>query len=241
MSDEQERQDKRQEAMEWVGKAYQLHMKGEVAKAIGFYTKSIEICPTAEAYTFRGWARSFEKDYAAAIEDCHRAIDLDPEFGNPYNDIGAYYVEQGEPDEAIPWLRMALKAERYESYCYPHMNLGRVYELKRDWIRAKEEYKLALNENKDYKPAAEGLARGPVLLRPICVGQALRQKRSQQARPVPDTPAFIIPGHHNPLQRILHALSDRRLSFGKEPWILVQGRGQQERTKEIARRQPRHG
>ena len=54
MSDEQERQDKRQEAMEWVGKAYQLHMKGEVAKAIGFYTKSIEICPTAEAYTFRG-------------------------------------------------------------------------------------------------------------------------------------------------------------------------------------------
>ena len=126
MSDEQEKQDKRQEAMEWVGKAYQLHMKNEVEKAISLYTKSIEICPTAEAYTFRGWARSFEKDYAAAIEDCHRAIDLDPEFGNPYNDIGAYYVEQGEPDEAIPWLRMALKAKRYESYCFPQFNLGRV-------------------------------------------------------------------------------------------------------------------
>src|SRR5512133_2688254 len=108
MSDEQERQDKRQEAMEWVGKAYQLHMKGEVAKAIGLYTKSIEICPTAEAYTFRGWARSFEKDYASAIEDCHRAIDLDPEFGNPYNDIGAYYVEQGELDKALEHFRKSL-------------------------------------------------------------------------------------------------------------------------------------
>jgi hypothetical protein len=39
------------------------------------------------------------------------------------------------------------------------MNLGRVYELKRDWIRAKEEYAKALAENKEYKPAAEGIGR----------------------------------------------------------------------------------
>ena len=34
MSDAQDRQDKRQEAMEWVGKAYQLHMKGEIDQAL---------------------------------------------------------------------------------------------------------------------------------------------------------------------------------------------------------------
>ena len=159
MSDEQEKQDKRQEAMEWVGKAYQLHMKNEVEKAISLYTKSIEICPTAEAYTFRGWARSFEKDYAAAIEDCHRAIDLDPEFGNPYNDIGAYYVEQGEPDEAIPWLRMALKAKRYESYCFPNYNLGRVYELQGKLESALQHYRLALDESPGYAAAAKAIDR----------------------------------------------------------------------------------
>jgi len=159
MSDEQDRQDKRQEAMEWVGKAYQLHMKGEVDKAIALYTKSIEIHPTAEAYTFRGWARSFEKDYASAIEDCHRAIDLDPEFGNPYNDIGAYYVEQGEPDEAIPWLRMALKAKRYESYCFPNYNLGRVYELQGKLESALQHYRLALDESPGYAAAAKAIDR----------------------------------------------------------------------------------
>jgi tetratricopeptide (TPR) repeat protein len=159
MSDEQEKQDKRQEAMEWVGKAYQLQMKGELQKAIGLYTKSIEICPTAEAYTFRGWTRSFEKDYAAAIEDCHHAIDLDPEFGNPYNDIGAYYVEQDEPDEAIPWLRMALKAKRYESYCYPQFNLGRVYEAKGQLDKALEHYRQALEENPKYVLAAKAVDR----------------------------------------------------------------------------------
>ena len=159
MSDEQEKQDKRQEAMEWVGKAYQLHMKNEVDKAIGLYTKSIEICPTAEAYTFRGWARSSELDYASAIEDCHHAIDLDPEFGNPYNDIGAYYVEQGEPDEAIPWLRMALKAKRYESYCFPQFNLGRVYEAKGQLDKALEHFRHALEENPRYALAAKAVER----------------------------------------------------------------------------------
>jgi len=154
MSDSQESQSKRQEAMEWVGKAYQLHMKNEVEKAIALYTKSIDICPTAEAYTFRGWARSFEKDYASAIEDCHRAIDLDPEFGNPYNDIGAYYV-----DEAIPWLRMALKAKRYESYCFPHFNLGRVYEAKDQLDKALEHFRHALEENPRYALAAKAVER----------------------------------------------------------------------------------
>ncbi len=159
MSDELERQDKRQEAKEWVSKAYELQMKGEIPRAIALYTRSLEIFPTPEAYTFRGWARSFEKDYDAAIEDCHRAIDLDPEYGNPYNDIGAYYLEQGEPDEALPWLRMALKAQRYESYCFPHFNLGRVFETKGRLELALEHYRKALEENPRYTLAAKAVER----------------------------------------------------------------------------------
>src|SRR5512133_598520 len=159
MSDEEEGEGRDREGVEWGGRAYQRDMRGEVDKAIGLYTKSIEICPTAEAYTFRGWARSFEKDYASAIEDCHRAIDLDPEFGNPYNDIGAYYVEQGDPDEAIPWLRMALKAKRYESYCFPHFNLGRVYEAKGQLDKALEHFRHALDENPRYALAAKAVER----------------------------------------------------------------------------------
>ena len=154
-----EDQDRRQEAMEWVGKAYQLHMKGDVDRAIALYTKSIDIYPTAEAYTFRGWARSFEKNFEEAIADCHRAIDLDPEFGNPYNDIGAYYIEQGELDDAIPWLKMALKAKRYESYCFPHFNLGRVYELRSQLDRALEHFRSALSENPRYTLAAKAVER----------------------------------------------------------------------------------
>ena len=134
-------------------------MKRELDEAVGLYKKSIEAYPTAEAYTFLGWTYSWMGRVDDAIAECHKAIAVDPTFGNPYNDIGSYLMMKGEIDEAIPWLERALQASRYESYCYPHMNLGRVYESKRDWLRAKEEYRKALDENKDYKPAAQAIAR----------------------------------------------------------------------------------
>ncbi len=145
--------------MELVGKAYQHHMKGELDKALELYNRSLEVFPTAEAYTFRGWAKSLRQDYDGAIADCHLAIDLDPEFGNPYNDIGAYFVELGQPEDAIPWLRMALKAQRYESYCFPHYNLGRVYEGLEKLEQALECYRKALDENAGYVPAVRAIER----------------------------------------------------------------------------------
>lgn len=151
--------EKRQEAMELVGKAYQHQMRGELDKALALYEQSLAVLPTPEAYTFRGWARSYTKDFEGAIEDCHRAIDLDPEFGNPYNDIGAYHLELGEPDDAIPWLRMALKAQRYESYCFPHFNLGRIFEAKGRLEEALNHYRSALAENPGYAPAVRAVER----------------------------------------------------------------------------------
>jgi Tfp pilus assembly protein PilF len=54
-----------------------------------------------------------------AIAECHRAIEIDPSFGNPYNDIGAYLIAKGELDEAVPWLEKAKTAPRYDPRHYP--------------------------------------------------------------------------------------------------------------------------
>jgi|SRR3989338_1068578 len=91
-------------------KAYELQMAGELEDAIDQYKRSIEIFPTAEAHTFLGWTYSFQGHYDEAISECKKAIKVDPDFGNPYNDIGAYLIERGALDEAIPWLRKAMTA-----------------------------------------------------------------------------------------------------------------------------------
>ena len=72
--------------------------------AIVALTRSIELFPTAEAYTFRGWAYSHQGRVDDAIAECQQAIEVDPTYGNPYNDIGAYLIQEGKLDEAIPWL-----------------------------------------------------------------------------------------------------------------------------------------
>lgn len=151
--------DLRKLAVEYFQKAYEHQMHGEYDEAIALYGQSIEAYPTAEAYTFRGWAYSFLGNQGHAMADCLEAIKVDPEFGNPYNDIGAYLIEQGKWDEAIPWLEKAIRAPRYEARCYPHFNLGRVYEHQRDWRKAKVCYARALEQNQQYRLAWAALRR----------------------------------------------------------------------------------
>ncbi|MBS1852566.1 MAG: tetratricopeptide repeat protein [Acidobacteria bacterium] len=132
--------DLRQSAADLFRQAYEQQMAGEFQRAIDLYTSSIEAFPTAEAYTFRGWTYSFSGEYDRAIADCLEAIRVDPDFGNPYNDIGAYLIEQEKWEEAVPWFEKAIAAKRYEARAYPHFNLGRVYEHSREWEKAKACY-----------------------------------------------------------------------------------------------------
>ena len=81
-------------------RALELQQRGALADAIRLYKESLAHLPTAEAHTFLGWAYARLHRFDAAVEECRLAIDLDPDFGNPYHDIGAYYIELERWDEA---------------------------------------------------------------------------------------------------------------------------------------------
>ena len=140
-------------------KAYKLQMSGLLDDAVKYYKESIETYPTPEAHTFLGWTYSFMEWYEEAIKECHRAIKIDPDFGNPYNDIGSYYIELRQYDKAISWLLKAKRAKRYESPHYPRFNLGRVYERLGRWREAIKEYEEALELVPDYELAYQALTR----------------------------------------------------------------------------------
>ena len=122
-------------------------LDGRVEEAIALFTRSLEARPTAEAYTFRGWAYSFAGRLDDAILECRKAIATDPRFGNPYNDIGCYLMEQGRMDEAIPWFESAKKASRYEPRHFPYLNLGRLRAARGELAEAIAELEGALTEN----------------------------------------------------------------------------------------------
>lgn len=134
-------------------RAYRHQLKGELGTAIDLYRRSLSVQPSAEAYTFLGWAYSILERYQEAVDCCKKAILLDPTYGNPYNDIGAYLIEQRQWQDAIPWLEKATRATRYESPQFPLMNLGRVFENTGQKKKALEFYDRALSVDPFYRSA----------------------------------------------------------------------------------------
>lgn len=142
-------------ARELFYKAYRCQMSGRLDDAVLLYRQSIETLPTAEACTFLGWAYRFQGKLEQAIEECRNAILVDPTLGNPYNDIGAYLIELGRFEEAIPWLEKATVSRRYASYHYPWFNLGRAYLALNRWQDAQTCFDRANELEPDYQPARE--------------------------------------------------------------------------------------
>lgn len=155
-SDESERIARAKESFE---RAYRLQMEGNLLGAAELYQQSIAMHATAAAHTFLGWVYSMMGRLEEAIEECHLAIAIDPDFGNPYNDIGAYLIELGRYHEATPWLKRAIDAPRYECPFYPHFNLGRVHENWGEPLEAIHEYSLALELNPRYTLAVKAVRR----------------------------------------------------------------------------------
>jgi Tfp pilus assembly protein PilF len=147
----------RDRAIELWREAYGHQMAGELDRAIEVYQESIRVCPTAEAHTFLGWTYSFQGRLDEATAECHRAIEVDPEFGNPYNDIGVYLMQQDKLDEAIPWLERAKQAKRYEPRQFPYMNLGRIFLKQGKWREALRELEGAVRMAPSDTGAAKAL------------------------------------------------------------------------------------
>jgi tetratricopeptide (TPR) repeat protein len=146
-------------ARQHFAEAYRAQIEGDYDRAVTLYRGSLALNPTAEAHTFLGWTLHFQGKIDEAIAECKRAIEVDPEFGNPYNDIGAYLIGLERFDEAIPWLERAITAKRYDPRHFPYFNLGRAYLAKGSINRARELFQQSLEIEPRYTLARQALER----------------------------------------------------------------------------------
>jgi len=123
-------------ALALLAEAEAAHRAGNVDRAIELYKNSLAYHPTADAHTYLGWMYSKQGRLEEAIEECHLAIEADPDFGNPYNDIGCYLMQLGEMEQAIGWLSKAKRAPRYDPRHFPYTNLARIYLRRRQHGKA---------------------------------------------------------------------------------------------------------
>jgi len=146
-------------AQDYFELAYDLQMQNDLERALYYYKRSIACMPSPEAYTFMAWTESLRGRFEIAIDLCKKAILLDSDFGNPWNDIGAYLLALERARDSIPFLEQALRSPRYLTYHYAHYNLGRAYEKLTIWEKARDKYRDALTLEPSYQLAQQALDR----------------------------------------------------------------------------------
>jgi Tfp pilus assembly protein PilF len=109
----------------------------------------------SRVHNFFGLVLSGRGMLGDAAREFHVAIDLDPNFGEPYNNLGAALGMDGRLDEAA---REFAEAIRVDPYCYgAYNNLGTVYAKRGDVRRALGLYAKSLSIEPDYDGAADNL------------------------------------------------------------------------------------
>lgn len=114
-------------AVEAIENGHRLVAAGDLPAALKAFEESAALEESADALTFQAWMHSLMGDVDRAERLCLRAIRLDPDFGNPYNDIGTFRLQRRDVTAAIQWFERAKRARRYEPRHFPFVNLGKLY------------------------------------------------------------------------------------------------------------------
>ncbi len=104
-----------------------------------------------------GLAYFAKKEFALAISSFERAIELKSDYSEAFNAMGAVYLRLRKWDKAIPHFN---KSRENLLYATPHValnNLGEAYRGKKEYRRAIEFYKKAIDDNPRFARAHQNL------------------------------------------------------------------------------------
>ncbi|MDX1931061.1 MAG: tetratricopeptide repeat protein [Capsulimonadales bacterium] len=149
--------DRLADAREYLRLGRERFRTGDIEDAAAYYGISLELFPLAETYTALGVVLAMRGQWEAAIEQCRHAVELAPETGNAYNDIGVYLSELGRREEALVWLDRAIAAPEYDCRHYPYFHRGRLLEQAGRFQEARDAFHQSLRLEPDWEPAQAAL------------------------------------------------------------------------------------
>lgn len=127
-----------------LSKGHKHMVAKKYEQATEAFKKAQNYGDTAEVLTLIAWSFSLQGKLEKAKNFCLKAIQKDPNYGPPYNDLGNYLLQEGHGEEALKWFELAKKCSHYQNREYPYINAGRVYLSQRKFKKAFDEFSKAL-------------------------------------------------------------------------------------------------
>lgn len=110
---------------------------------IRYASEFIDITNAPEGYVERGNLYIDLYELEKAVEDCRKAIELNPEAYYAYNNLGCALLKLRRVDEAIPPLEHTIEMDREKDHL-PFLNLAECYTVKKEYDKAIQQYKSLL-------------------------------------------------------------------------------------------------
>ena len=126
-----------------INKGHECVFEKKYSNALVFFEKSRRLYETAEVLTLIGWVYSLIDNFDRAKKFCLKAIEIDPDYGPAYNDIGSYLLQEGDISESIRWFNLAKNSPIYQNKEYPYINTGRALLMQKKYRQALDEFKKA--------------------------------------------------------------------------------------------------
>jgi tetratricopeptide (TPR) repeat protein len=120
--------------------AQKLVSNKKMLEAIPIIREARRFKDTPMIITLEAWCQFALGKSQIAQSLCLKAIELDPEYGPAYNDLGSYLLEEDKLDDALKLFAKAKRATFFPQREYPYINCGRVYLKRNDFKNAREEF-----------------------------------------------------------------------------------------------------
>lgn len=131
---------------------------GNYRLAIPEFTKAVEFHPANPEYrNALGMALMFNRNLDEAIKAFEEAIKADPRFTEAKNNLASAHMLKGDLEKARPLLLEVLSDPLYPTPQFAYFNLAKIYEAQGNVDKAIEQYRLALDLQRDYVEAHNNL------------------------------------------------------------------------------------
>ncbi|WP_372651303.1 tetratricopeptide repeat protein [Halobacteriovorax sp.] len=106
----------------------------------------------AMSYYFLGQTKT-------AFKFLNESLDIDKNNSDALNNLGSLYYKNKEYDKSLKSYQSVLKNLTYQHQYRTHYNIGLIYLIKKNTVKAKENFLMANTQNQDYCPASYELGK----------------------------------------------------------------------------------
>ena len=125
---------------QYLGEIYQR--RGENEKALGAYTKGIELTPTERSLFFRAFILSSQRKYKEARADYNQLLEMNPMHEDGRLGLALLNSKDGRPREALEQLDALVRL--YPNHAKHYLVRCGYYEQRKEYEKAKKDINMAM-------------------------------------------------------------------------------------------------